>query len=366
MKKNYAIAAHVVYNQEGKDTYGPAHGIFDFLKKNHKSVVFIKHCLYGKRPSSAYDDKLLAESRSFGGNLVSRSFKEFFFNLRQTKEEMVFIGVDPLNGLAGAWMKLVKRKKFIYLTPDYTENRFKNKIINFIYHLIDRTCLKLCDEVWSVSSRIAAKRKSQGVPDRKNKLLPNSPAFADIPRRKYDGNKNLVIVSHLSRSLDLAPILEALSRLKGDFPDTKLLIVGSGPEERYFKDMVEKAHLGNCVDFLGQKNHDEVLDLVSRSFLGFALYTLENSWNYYGDSMKAREYAACGVPVIINDVPSTADDIRKYEAGLVLHEVNGEEIYSFVRTCLLDKNYYLKLRNNALNLGREFDKEKILYQFSHF
>ncbi|MEI7426056.1 MAG: glycosyltransferase [Candidatus Moraniibacteriota bacterium] len=359
----YLIATHVVYDDKENATHGSAHAVFDFLKKNNKQVILIEHCLYGKYQSQIVkqNDFVKKTGRFYKSNLIFKSFNELFCNIKYFKGTDVFICVDPLNGIAGVIFKLFKHKKvFIYLTPDYTESRFTNKILNIIYQLTDRVCLKFSNEVWSVSTRIQNKRRLQGLADSKNKLLPNSPDFESIKRKAYDGNKNLVIVSHLSKSLNLLPILEAVKLLTKNFTDIKLSIIGSGDEREAFQALTIKMHLEKNVNFLGQKNHEEVMRVLSESFLGFALYTKENSWNFYGDSMKAREYVACGMPVIINDIPSTADDIRKYDAGLVLAEIDTEKIVNFIEKCLIDKKYYLGLRENAIRLGKDFDKNKIL------
>lgn len=128
-------------------------------------------------------------------------------------------------------------------------------------------------------------------------------------------------------------------------------------------------HLEDNIVFLGWKDHDEVLDILVKSFIGFALYTKNISWNKYGDSMKAREYVACGLPVIISDIPSNADDIKEYSAGLVVGDLSKAEIErveSFIEKCIIDIDFYRHMRNNAIRLGRDFDKDKILSELLGF
>ncbi len=220
-------------------------------------------------------------------------------------------------------------------------------------------CIRNADEVWSVSERIRNKRREQGVPMEINKLLPNSPVFNKSKVRK-NNNKDLIIVSNLTKSLNMLPILDVIKKLVNKGYDIHLNIIGAGPEERYFKRLVSKEKLDKDIFFLGQLDHEKVLDKISKSYLGFALYTNENSWNIYGDSMKTREYMAYGIPVIMNDIPSTADDVIKYRSGLVVHEINSDEIISFIEKCILDKHYYNALRKNAIIMAQENDKSKIL------
>ena len=362
---HYIIAAHVLYNDKGQDTFGPAHSIFEFLIKKKKTVSFLKHSLessYSKIVINGKEEQELCKNKP--QNVVIRSWNHSKLNFKYTKkihDKKIYIGVDPVNSISGVLLKSFGLiSKNIYFTADYTEDRFNNPLLNSIYHFVDKICLKMADEAWCVSSRIVSKRLSQGVDKKKVVFMPNSPDLRTIKPKKYDGNKNLIIVSNLTKSLNLKPILEVVKKVLLIDKKITLTIVGSGTEEKAFKKMVKKEGLEKQVVFTGQKNHDEVLDLLANSFLGFALYTRENNWNNYGDSMKAREYVALGLPVIINDIPATADDIKKYDCGLVIKEINIKEISNFIRKTIEDKSYYLKLRNNAMKLGQDFDKEKLL------
>ena len=102
--------------------------------------------------------------------------------------------------------------------------------------------------------------------------------------------------------------------------------------------------------------------LLPKCGLGIALYSGECEWNYYGDSKKAREYLAAGLPVLINNVPSTADDIKKENVGIVFEELNAEELYRAIEKIFSNADYYNELRNNAINLAQKTDIFKILEQ----
>ena len=44
--------------------------------------------------------------------------------------------------------------KVVFYTIDFTPRRFKNKILNNFYLLIDKWCVKFADEVWNLSERM--------------------------------------------------------------------------------------------------------------------------------------------------------------------------------------------------------------------
>jgi glycosyltransferase involved in cell wall biosynthesis len=72
----------------------------------------------------------------------------------------------------------------------------------------------------------------------------------------------------------------------------------------------------------------------------------------FGDSMKAREYMAVGLPVVITDVPSTAEDIKKSGAGFVIHE-DKKSFQEAIDKILSNRKLYTRMRKNAIRLAKE-------------
>lgn len=357
---SFVIASHVYYADKVHDVHGPAHTVYDFLVKKNLPVVFIKHCIETERPSV-----IVKGNKERTVTLPRKSFwafiKKFWVGfLAIPKSNITYIGVDPFNGLVGVVGKITGRvTKLIYYTPDFTDKRYENIILNALYYGIDRMCVRFADEVWAVSSRIQSFRKSQGIPAVRNKLVPNTPDVSSVPRHAYDGNRTLIIVSNVAMTLYIPQILDAVKTLRKRYPDVRLLVFG-GRETNTIMMMVRKRRLQDVVRVSGHRSHKEVLEAVARSFLGFALYTPVSRGTYWGDSMKAREYVACGIPVIINTLPSTSEDIQTYKAGIVLEHVTANSIQRAVEQCIRNPRYYETLRKNALILGRTYDKAKLL------
>jgi len=363
----YIITTHSLYNKSGKITYGPPDSIYEFLIKNNKSVYMLSHSLLGGWPSLLKSKiKHIRLGRFHNNNLLTRSIEQIFINILKTielknKKNNSYIGVDPLNSFSGVFLKLFRQiDKNVYFIVDYSEKRFDNFLLNSIYKLLDNICTFFADEVWCVSTRILDIKAKRGIALEKLKLVPNSPEFSLFPKFNSKRKYNLIIVSHLSDSLDFFPIIDSIKKVSSKFPKIKLKVVGSGPNEQIFKKIVEKMEVSENIEFIGQLNHNKVIDLIASSYLGFAIYTDENSWNIYGDSMKAREYVAGGTPVIINNIPSTADDVKKYKAGLVISKVSSISISKFIIKCIKNPSYYQKLQKNSLKMAKDFDKEKIL------
>lgn len=371
----FIVESHILYTNKGEN-HGPAHDVYEYLVKNKICTYFIKHDLFGIKNSVVTNDKnKVIYKEKLGVNLIIRYINEIKFNIqnlakikrKSNPSKITLISIDPINGISGVILKIFGFKgKFIYFTVDYADRRFSNSILNIVYHLLDRISLKFADEIWSVSSRIVKKRLDQGVRTSKLKLIPNSPIFKESSRMLIIEKTKLVSVSHLTKSFDIESLIKIMKIILMKHKNISLTIVGSGPEEKTIQDKVIQAGLKNKIRLVGQKSHEESLKLIRQSFLGFAIYTEENSWNKYGDSMKAREYVSCGVPVIINTIPSTADDVKEYNAGFVFNKIDPSKIAAFISRCIEDNNYYLLLKNNSLRMAREFSKDCILQEIINY
>jgi len=365
------ISTHAVFDEAGEPRHGTGSELATYLQRKKQPYYYIKHALYG-------EDK--TEVEVFKNNRVKKykiGIKKLPLPLRMVQDQLinfyylvvtsnigVYIGVDPLNAFTGILGKKIKRtEKVIFYTADYAHNRFDSLFLNRIYHFLDRISVRYANQVWNVSSRIVDIRKKQGLDQKKNFLVPNTPEFAKTKRlplskiHKHD----LVIVSNLTKAIDYPLMFRAVSRLKSKYKDIRLKIIGSGEHQKYLEKFVEDLKLDDHVIFMGRKPHEQVLEILSQSAVGVAIYTRDHPWTEFGDSMKVREYLACGLPIIMNDVAATAEDISRYDAGVVLKgkaygfEKAVDELFS-------DKEKYAAYRKNAIRLAKKYDFTKVVDQ----
>lgn len=338
MKKTKVLLVSHVYSTKSGNVYGPVDVLNKYLLNSNKyNSELIKFKLDSKIP-------LLIKSMFEMSTIMARAFM---------LHPKIFIGIDPLNALSGVILrKLGVAKKTVFYSVDYTPNRFKNKFTNFIYLWIDKIVAKNSDEVWNVSKRIVDLRIRQGIQNEKIKYVPNSPRFLDCPRVSDNKiNKNqIVMVTGQTHSPVIDLVLKSFATVSNKIPDLKLKIIGT-----------EKIRSQKNVEFSGQLVNEDLLKVVSESYLALAIYTFSKdySWITYGDSKKAREYLACGVPVIITDVVGTSDEVKKYNAGIVI-KAERDELTNAIEKLILDRKYWKTCRENAIKLGRDFDIDSIL------
>ena len=337
MKKDRILLVSHIYSTKSGFVYGPVDVIEDYLNNKKRKYKLIKYSLVSNTP-------LLIKSLWETLNTIVVGIKS---------KADIFIGIDPLNALAGIILKKIHAiKKTIFYCVDYTPTRFKNKSVNYIYLWIDKYCALNSDEVWNVSTRIVALRKNQGVLRDKIKFVPNSPSFdacVRLPISKINRNQIIMVIGQThSAIVDL--VLKSFAEISKKIPNLRLKIIGAG-----------KKRLQKNVEFLGQLENKKLLKIISKSGVALAIYTFSKdySWIYYGDSKKTREYLASGVPVIITDIVGTSDDIKKYNAGIVI-KAKKDDLVNAIDKLMSDKTFWKKSRNNAIKLGRDFDIDSIL------
>lgn len=364
------IASHARFDEAGEPRHGTASEISTFLQKNKKDYIFIKHSLYQGSSTlieSYLDDKVETKLYGFANipfplRVIQELIINFYFLLKVKVKPDVFVGVDPLNAFSAVISrKLGIAKRCVFYTADYAHRRFKNPIMNAIYHRFDSFAANNADQVWNVSSRIVKEREKQEIPKDKVFFVPNTPEFRKTKRLPISkiNKHDLVIVSNITRSIDYPLIIRTINRLSKKYEDIRLLIIGSGDYEEELKKLVRRLKLTKRVLFLGRKPHNEVLEILSKSSVGIALYTREHPWTEFGDSMKVREYMASGLPVIINDVPSTADDVEKENVGFVLRG-KGQGFEKAVETLFSDEKLYRRMRKNAVSLAKAYDFTNVM------
>jgi glycosyltransferase involved in cell wall biosynthesis len=368
--KGVFIASHAVFNNKGEGMHGTGSELSTYFGSTSTPYTFIKHSLYpGSKTRVETYLRKKEKARFMGFTFLPLPLKALYEQLltlyllkKSRHKKDIFIGIDPLNGFTGVLAKkLGLADHAIFYTADYAYKRFANPVMNNIYHWFDRFAANNADQVWNVSSRIMKHRVKQGLRENKLYLVPNSPEFRKtrrLPLSKVNVH-DLVIVSNLTTAIDYPHVIQTVKKLSRKYEDIRLLIIGTGEAEEKLKSLVKELKLENKVLFLGRKNHDELLNILSKSGVGIALYTNDHPWTEFGDSMKVREYLACGLPVILNDVPSTADDVEKENVGFVL-KGKGKNFAKAIDELFRDEEKYKIMRKNAVKLAKENDFTKVV------
>jgi len=366
------IATHAVFLNE-KDIYGPPHAVSIFLNNKKMDHIFIKHRLFGggKSRIEFYKNGKLTHAEYSGLNFklpiyfqyLTEAIVTIYTIIKNSKSCKIFIGVDPLNSFAGYILnKLNIVKKNIYFSADFALKRFENPILNKLYLLLDKYAMFNAYSTWSVSKRIIAYRRNNGLPNSKNLLLPNAPFFNDIKRLPINeiNNHDIVIVSALEEGIAFELLFDVVKDLRGVYKNIHLIVIGSGSKEEELKKYAKKIKIDKSIIFKGALSHSKMFDVLVKSGIGIALYDNADPLNfrYFSDPMKVRDYFASGLPVIISGNSGINEDVIEEKIGYVV-SLNKKEISSKIES-ILQESKYKNMRKKALAYAEKYDTQKLL------
>lgn len=363
---------------------GPPQDLCNFLLPKVKSIVYIEHPFpYNAKQGEDTRSSLTIYERGrlqkqlyfppWKGPDVSFYIKDVlatqYFLIKSRRRFDLCIALDNLNTISVLfWRKLRIIKKLVYYTIDFNPRRFKNRLLNTIYHYIDKLCCYYADCLWNLSPRMLEGRKKTEI--RLNRYAPNIivPMGAHLSRIKRlpidkIQRHTLVYVGTLGKIHGVQIVLKVLPEIKRKIPDVKFIIVGKGDYGQTLQSLVRQLDIEDSVEFKGfiQDNLD-VENILCQCAIGIATYVpTEENFVFYTDPGKPKLYLGCGLPVVITRFPAIADEIEREGAGMAI-EYEEKSLKQALIKLLTDDKFYATCRQRAIAFSKKFDTGHILSQ----
>ncbi len=241
-----------------------------------------------------------------------------------------------------------------YFPADYPDLRLR--IARWVYWKFDKPALNSSTKVVFLNSqlRIVRKKHDKRLLRKNSLIIPIGTNPTDILPKK----KNLIIghMGMLKMGQGLDVLLDNVEYLINIFPKLKIEIIGSGPEENYFKKKAKK--FKDTVRFYGFIEKDDDVDkIMKRWSIGIATY-MPTKWSehYWTDPSKIKAYLNQGVPVIATNVPKFAEEVKFSKAGIVVDYYKNQEFIDAVKSIIKNRKSFSE---NALKLAKKYDYRKL-------
>jgi glycosyltransferase involved in cell wall biosynthesis len=183
-----------------------------------------------------------------------------------------------------------------------------------------------------------------------------------IPKVPFEKRNRyrMVFMGHILKKQGLDIVIDSFPAILKKLPKTELLIVGTGDYESSLKMQVKKLKLERNVTFAGYiENHEDVEKMLSQSMVAVATYKPDpESFTYFADPGKIKNYLAAGLPVILTDVPPIAREIELKKCA-VITGYNDREFTSSAIELLARPRKLRQYSKNALKYAKNFDWENI-------
>lgn len=355
---------------------GPVDKLYNYLVSKKHRISTIKHPLYPGRKD------LKSEITNFRWKIYFKipSFLQYyteslyilFYRMNSLKNQFsnfdLAICFDSLSFIHTYFIKdFIRIKEIIFYKTDFSENRFLNRLYNFIYHQVDCFAYKNCDYCFSLFSTFIDSVDPLHQNSNKTFIVKSTIDLKRINKKTKKYKNSMVYAGSIEYgSNDFVPLLNALQRLKNAGYKFRFDIYGPIRPNSLLKSTVVKLRLDQLISFRGIIDNKTLIErILPRYQIGLAPYITKPKeetpdHTFLGTDLTAKivDYIAAGLPVITTKINSGFKSITKNNFGFLVS--NSDEWYSTIKTLLSNKRIYKSMRSNAIKYSKLYDIEEII------
>lgn len=190
------------------------------------------------------------------------------------------------------------------------------------------------------------------------KVIPNG---VDVERfrravpvaRWQDGRANLLFVGRLEPRKGLVELLKGYRILRRGGFECRLLVVGTGPQEREARRYVATRRLLD-VEFLGRVSDDEKAQLFRTADVFVSPATGAESFG-----IVLLEAMAAGAPIVCSDIHGYKGVVRRGEQALLVPPRSPKDLAGAIGRVLIDPRLAARMRESGPRRAEEFSWERV-------
>lgn len=190
--------------------------------------------------------------------------------------------------------------------------------------------------------------------------MPVSPEFSSHKLKVNRQWSDLILtVARLTAQKSLDTLIDALAILRGRGIDTRLEIIGDGPERTALEQYARDLHLQGRVEFLGELPPKD----LPAHYAACAVFVLPSVRE--GMGLVLAEALLCGAPVVAANFGGVTDIVRDGETGLLFPARDARALAVAIERLLDDRALAMRLAVNGAARARErFTRERVAAQFA--
>jgi phosphatidylinositol alpha-mannosyltransferase len=190
------------------------------------------------------------------------------------------------------------------------------------------------------------------------KVIPNGVDVARyrkaVPLARWqDGTRNVLFVGRHEPRKGLIELLKAFRILRKTGCECRLLVVGSGPQEREARRYVMTRRLGG-VEFLGRVSDDEKAQLFKTADVYVSPATGRESFG-----IVLLEAMAAGTAIVCSDIHGYKGVVRRGTDGLLVPPRKPKALAAAIGTLLADDELRARMGRSGTLRAEEFSWERV-------
>lgn len=253
------------------------------------------------------------------------AYKKIKYTILQEGYEFIHVHTPVASFLTRFACRNMKNVKVLYTAHGFHFFKGAPKKNWAIYYTLEKIVARwtdgvvtMNDEDYHVAKKFKLRKndsiyKIHGIGLDLNKFIPQTPEKKVQLRKEYgfdDRDFILIYVGELSYRKNQDLLIEAVSLIKEEIPQIKLLLVGSGDRLTEYKELVKKLDVEKNVEFLGYRK--DVSHLMTISDVAISSSRQE------GLPVNVMEAMATGLPLIVTDCRGNRDLVYSGENGFVV------------------------------------------------
>ena len=163
----------------------------------------------------------------------------------------------------------------------------------------------------------------------------------------------LITVARLLRRKGVDVTLEALARLRVEFPDLAYVVVGDGPELPRLREIARSLQVEDAVRFVGRVPHEATPEHYAAADIFIHPNRQTGEGDVEGFGIVFLEAGACGLPVVGGNSGGTPDAIRHGVTGYLVDGTSPAAVARAIEPLLRD----VDLRRRMGQAGREWSRQ---------
>jgi glycosyltransferase involved in cell wall biosynthesis len=170
---------------------------------------------------------------------------------------------------------------------------------------------------------------------------------------------NVLFIGRFVEKKGLEYLIKAISEVKKEYSEIKLLVAGAGPLEEKIKNMVKELNLEDTVKFLGWVEREKIQEVFELSDVLVVPSIVTEEGDTEGMPTVILEAMAAGVPVIATCVGGISYFVKNYENGILIEEKNPLQIKEKILELYKNKELREKIIKSAKEFAQDFTFDKI-------
>jgi len=283
-----------------------------------------------------------------------RSRREIASLLRELKIDILHThgGVAGLHGRIAA--RLAGTPAIVHTLHGIHYLHYRNPLLRRLYVLLERRYSRFTDRLVLVcQSDLRRARRYKLAPEGKMTVILNGldvrpmAKAADLARRRSElgwtpGRPVVGTIARLHRQKGISHLLQASRRILKAVPETRIVVVGDGPQSDRMRRDALRLGLGERCLFLGAREDATALLAL------FDIFVLPSLWE--GLPFVLVEAASLGKPIVATAVDGVPEILEEGQTGLLVPPGDSEALANAVIRLLRDKDEAGRLAEKARSL----------------